>query len=227
MIKDEAYKYLKLRGVTRLCHFTNFRNLLHIFPHKGIIAKAFLDSEKVVNDLLRLDNELEYICCSIEYPNIHYFLKIEKKAPPFLEWAILFIDMNVLKYNKSKFCPCNAATEHGRHISDDIGTLKAIYSQELNIKYKRKRTPKMLTCCATDDQAEILIHKEIPVNLIKGIGVKNIKSAEHLSAMFETAKIKTYPTIIVAPSIFNTNWSDNVRNGHRPIEEIYEVEDEL
>ncbi|MCM1145466.1 MAG: DUF4433 domain-containing protein, partial [Lachnoclostridium sp.] len=108
-----ALDILKSRGVSRLCHFTKLQNLTHILSSEsGILASNSIRSDiKNVTDEERYDNELNYICCSVEYPN-SWFLKkaIENNRDQiFRDWVVLYIDLDILAYKKAKFCPCNAS----------------------------------------------------------------------------------------------------------------------
>ena len=79
----------------------------------------------------------------------------------------------------------------------------------------------MLSCCPTNDQAEILIKHSIPRNYIIGIIAGNEEIAESVSSILATYKMIYGVPIIpiyISPDIMNTNWSNMVRNGERPIE---------
>lgn len=66
-----AYEILCQHGVTRLCHFTKLQSLSHILlSPDGIMATSRIDSDMLNQvDDVRADGELDYVCCSIEYPN--------------------------------------------------------------------------------------------------------------------------------------------------------------
>ena len=70
MIRQVATK----REITRLCHFTPSRNLVHIATGlEGILStKHLTDDEKAVfnpTDILRIDGFKDHVCCSLEFPN--------------------------------------------------------------------------------------------------------------------------------------------------------------
>ena len=69
--QNDLYDYLIKRGVTRLCHFTKIKSFVHILnSNSGILATNSIPLDvKAQNDLCRCDGNLDYICCSIEYPN--------------------------------------------------------------------------------------------------------------------------------------------------------------
>lgn len=220
---EMIYDYLIRRGATRLCHFTNIVSLLHIYKSSdGILATDFLSDEiKRINDLQRLDNETEYVNCSIEYPNTWYWARIKDKDPIFKDWAFLYIDLSILKERKVKFSPCNAAKSYGAYITTDIKELDHMYADKINIARPLRRQAQMLCCCPTDDQAEILVYKNIPLNYIIGIAIPSESEANLLNARFQTLRIDNMPSVYVAPDIFSGAWSAMIRNGTRPNEQQY------
>lgn len=81
-IEEEATR----RNITRLCHLTPFRNLLHIASGSGLRSVADLSNdERAVfdqQDLERYDNHPDHISCSIEYPNVWYLRRRRWDATP-------------------------------------------------------------------------------------------------------------------------------------------------
>lgn len=222
--RQDVYDYLLKRGVTRLCHFTKTKSFVHILNSSdGILATSFIKSDvKEQNDMNRLDNNLDYVCCSIEYPNSWYWEKVKSRDNDaiFRDWIILCIDLEIIKHQKIKFCPCNAASGNGRYIREELSVFDEMYKEELSVSGKlRFRTHKMLACCPTDDQAEILIYSDIPLRYIKGIVVGSETSADNIQAILMTCNKKL--DIFVAPDVCNTNWSTLVRNGLRPAEKKF------
>ena len=76
-----AYEILIDRGVTRLCHFTKFQSLTHILSSDyGVSSSSLIRQDmKNVTDKERYDGELNYVCCSVQYPN-SWFLKKAMEA---------------------------------------------------------------------------------------------------------------------------------------------------
>lgn len=224
--QNDLYDYLIKRGVTRLCHFTKIKSFVHILnSNSGILATNSIALDvKAQNDLCRCDGNLDYICCSIEYPNSWYWGKVKERDDDviFRDWVILCIDLDILKYQKIKFSPCNAAFGNGRYIKEKISEFSTLFDTIINIQGKiRQRTSEMLTCCPTDDQAEILVHTNVPWRYINCVIVGNESTAENIYAILKTCHKKL--NIIIAPDVCNTRWSFLVRRGLRPIEEKYTV----
>ena len=221
-----AYNFLKRRGVTRLCHFTKIQSLTHIISSiNGILSsEAIRQDLKNVTDKARYDGELDYVCCSIQYPNSWFLNRaIERNIDSiFDEWVVLYINLEVLKYRNAKFCPCNASKSRGKYISDDMNNIELIFKDQV---LQFSRTPNMLSCCPTDGQAEILIKDNIPYNCITGIVVGDVKNARQVYAMFLTLNIKQIP-IYIAPDVLTTKWSEMVKRGLTPKEELFVLQEE-
>lgn len=213
--------FLKERGVTRLCHFTKLKDLTHIIAtDNGILASnAIRPDVKDPKDPARYDGELDYVCCSVEYPNSWYLRKAigRDENHIFKEWAVVYIDLSVLKYRSMKFCPCNAATKRGAYIKENVAEIGELFASPDILR--RTRTGTMLTCCPTNDQAEILIKDNIPFSYINGFAVCCEEDAKRVYSMLKTFDKPDVP-IYVAPDILGTAWSQMVRSGIRPKETI-------
>ena len=90
-----AYDILLSRGVTRLCHFTKLQSLTHIISsEQGVLASGSICQDtKNANDTARYDGELDFVCCSVEYPN-SWFLKSARSSnydSIFNDWTVLYI----------------------------------------------------------------------------------------------------------------------------------------
>ena len=220
----DALRILKSRGVSRLCHFTKLNSLTHILSEEhGILASNSIRSDiKNVTDTARYDGELNYICCSIEYPN-SWFLKkaIENNRDQiFRDWVVLYIDVRILAYKEAKFCPCNASRNCGKYIDNQMKNIETIFAYQVNT-FKYPRTPNMLACCPTDGQAEILIRDNIPRNCLQGIAVGSEDVAKRVYAMLSIYGVEQMD-IYISPDVLTTNWSSMVKQGCRPNEVLYD-----
>jgi len=217
----KAYEYLLDRGATRLCHFTKVRSLAHILMSEdGIIATEFIpDGVKQQNDLDRLDNAKDFVSCSLQYPNCWYWEKAKERDVDviFKEWVVLTIDLEILKDKQFKYCNCNASKESGIYIRDNLSEIRDIFG-EPTIQFKY-RTKNMLRCCPSDDQAEIMVYKNIPICYMNGIIVGNNENADNIAAILKTIGKKI--PIYVSADVCNTNWSRMIRKGVKPHETEY------
>lgn len=218
---SDAFNTLVARGVTRLCHFTKLQSLAQIVStDSGILPSSSIRSDtKNVTDKARYDGELECVCCSVEYPNSWFLQRAmtNNTDKVFRDWLTIYINLDILNLNDAKFCPCNASTDWGRYITNDISTL---YANPVHCKRIYYRDSPMLHCCPTDGQAEILIKSGIPRDYITGFAVGDENMAGRVYAMLKTCNVKQVP-IYIAPTILTPTWSTMIKRGQRPSEELF------
>ncbi|HFJ9275116.1 TPA: DarT ssDNA thymidine ADP-ribosyltransferase family protein [Bacillus cereus] len=216
LIRQEYQK----RNITRLCHITRSQKAVHILSSEdGIQAVEFLDKSLYdANDELRLDGRKDFINCSIQYPNHWYWKRVKDKDPLFREWVILLINPEILTLDTTEFCPVNAATKRGAYINSGYSGFKELFNERVNY---RSRPSQMLHCCPTDDQAEVLVYKNISRKDIIGVVVLNEDQGAGESVRWEMLNIPKFD-ISIAPDLFDGEWSTKVRKGIRPIEYNYQ-----
>lgn len=218
-----VYDILTARGVTRLCHFTKLQNLTHIISEDGILASSSIRQDtKNVNDIARYDGELDFVCCSVQYPNSWFLEKTMKNNPDkiFREWVVLYIDLNILNNKKAKFCPCNASKKKGYYIDENMDNIDSIFARTVPT-FNYPRTPQMLSCCPTDGQAEVLIESSIPQKYIKGIAVGNEDVAGRVYSILKIYYLERI-NIYIAPDVLTKKWSNMIKEGCSPEEIRYE-----
>jgi hypothetical protein len=208
------------KNITRLCHLTRSSKAMHILSsEEGIKAVDFLDKSLYdANDSLRLDGRLQHINCSLEYPNHWYWNKVKDKDPLFQDWVILLINPELLTLDSTEFCPVNAAKGYGAYIASGYAAFQNLFAPAIN---GRSRYRTMLPCCPTDDQAEVLVYRNISRHDIFGVVVKDEDQAEKELIRWEQCGIPKF-NIIIAPDLFSGAWSNKVRQGIRPQEYKYE-----
>lgn len=215
-----GYDELTARGVTRLCHFTKLQSLTHILASAdGIVASSAIQQDtKHTNDSFRFDGELDHVCCTIEYPNSWFLNKAIQNNMDniFREWVVLCISLDVLLHRSAKFCECNASSKCGKYIRSDMSQIGDIFALEVP-SFQHKRSPKMLSCCPTNGQAEILIKDNIPRQYIKRIIVGNHDVAKNVYAMVKLYAIPDIP-VYIAPDVLSPTWSGIIKQGRRPSE---------
>lgn len=218
-------KEIEDRRITRLCHFTKSNKALHILRSaSGIKAVDFIQDDVYdANDELRLDGKTDFVNCSIEYPNYWYWKHIKDNHPLFKDWVILFINPSILLKESTEFCFTNAAYRSGIHIKKGYEGFKELYSPTVCGKRTLNRYPKMLTCCPTDDQAEVLVYNNIPRNDIIGVAVQDEEQAKReYRRWYKNLNDIPKLDIIIAPSLFDGSWSQKVRQGIKPVEIKFE-----
>ncbi len=222
------------KNISRLCHFTPSRNLMHIAAGKsGILSTSTLEQAERATfnptDLRRLDGQKSHICCSIEYPNAWYFDRARADNDLFPDWVVLFVDPKYLWQDGTLFCPRNAAAEYGRYISRGPYAFEAMFADEVvgTGRTIYRRTKEQRPACPTDQQAEVLVPDRIALADILGIGVK-----DEDQAMTERARLKATGVdpdmfrFYVAPHMFKKyELSDAIKKGLRPPEALFVSKD--
>lgn len=216
------------RGVTRLCHFTPSRNLIHVLASGYLKDRHTLEMEArdEVNptDEHRLDGHLDKICCSVEYPNSYYLDIVKRKELIFLDWVILFIDPVVLWSPGTLFCQRNAAAENGSLITGGWPGYESMFAPRVQGAGGRvfRRQASHLSCSPTDLQAEVLVQGPIPIDAIRGMAMQTEKQAHTERARWDTLGLSppTVP-IVVAPVLFDKMaMTNHIWTGRRPTETV-------
>lgn len=221
----EIQNELKRRGVTRLCHMTQIDNLIQILiDDTGILADDYIEEEKLHrNDPDRLDGRTDYISTSIQFPNVWYYRYRRNVRSGMTDWAIIFIDTDICRKSNTLFSSVNAATANGACLGTGVRRLKDSFECYVG---GRPRTSNMLSNCPTDDQAEVMIYKEIPTSYFQGIAFENMETMEKFIDMADDCSIN-YPRLYLAPELFTTSLSKKIRSGIEPSELFIEEESEL
>lgn len=222
-IKEEV----KRRGITRLCHFTPSRNLIHIASGvTGILATRKLEEEErklyTPTDLLRLDGHQGYISCSVEYPNAWYFDKARGKDVLFRDWVVLLIKPKYLWADGTKFCARNAAGACGAEIAEGEAAFDAMFAASVRGAGGRTftRSSSHLPCCPTDEQAEVMIADQVPLDDVLAVVVSSETQAKNELARFRAVGVAADRFRLIVAPIFFDKWalSNCIRSGTRPTE---------
>ncbi|EGA0596980.1 hypothetical protein BJM58_12265 [Listeria monocytogenes] len=218
--------YIKEREITRLCHFTKSKNLPYILGSNGkLLANNFIANENLEkNDKLRLDGKEDYICCSVQYPNLFYLDRVitYNNMDLFKDWSILLISPNIIN-DQTLFCPCNAATDGGIMIGEGIASFQELYSEKLQIKRTITRGKNMLISSPTDNQAEVLIKHSIVKESIQGIVFRSEDRAriELINLSLSQCDVSNIE-IIICPEMYEKNLAYKLQNSVIPNETIYQ-----
>jgi hypothetical protein len=217
---------IRVRGITRLCHFTDSRNLAYMLAGEDAIlptADLLRAQQALFNatDTVRYDGYVGKICCSVEFPNVWYFETARNRPTVFLDWVVLLLAPSHLGSRGTLFCPCNAARSRGAHIRAGELGFEALFASPSVMG--RGRNSWHLPCSPTDDQAEVLVDGPIPLSSLVGVGVKDEAQAKREFARLE--QLGHNParfTWIVAPHFFRKHeLSVSIRRGVRPQENIW------
>lgn len=216
------------RGITRLCHFTQSRNLAHIFDDPyGLCSTRTLQAHDMPHnptDPNRYDGRDDLVCCSIDYPNTYYFYNVRNKEPLFKDWVVLLIEHSYLWHPETCFCPRNAAADFGRHIDQGLDAFRRLFVPSVTGSGGRvfQRGHNHLISSPTDIQAEVLLKDPVPLESIIGIVVKSEKQAQREVCRLNLQGISIDKPIYIAPDFFKrTTLSGLIQRGVRATEILY------
>jgi hypothetical protein len=216
------------RGITRLCHFTPSRNLVHIATDpSGLLASAHLkaDDKAVFNatDRERLDGLPDHVCCSIQYPNAWYFRKARSNERLFDDWVVLLMKPHHLWEPGTKFCARNAAANFGSGVDGGELAFEAMFAPSVVGAYGStyRRSTSHPVWLPTDEQAEVLIPDRVAREDILGVAVADSSQAKREHARLSQLLVAV-PPIVIAPDFFQPRLlSSQVRSGTIPEESPY------
>ena len=217
-MKKNIEKVLQKHNVSRLCHITQIDKLFSIlYRDTGIWANDFYEGTSMYrNDFERRDGRTDYISTSIEYPNVWYYNAKRNINPKVNIWAIMFIDTNVCLEDSTLFCPINSASSKGHYIGNGVENFERVFDSKVGFRH---RSSLMLECCPTDDQAEVLVYKYIPVSAISGVAFESEGIAYIMHKLLDKYGVR-YPDLYVSKDLFTTNMSYMVRHGCKPCENL-------
>ena len=104
------------RRITRLCHFTRLKLLGRIISDHEILSnQELMNRGQTVcrNDYYRHDGHLDYLSCSVQYPNLFVLDKFRQRRDSDDSWVVVLLDPNLLESSSTRFSPVNAATDKG------------------------------------------------------------------------------------------------------------------
>jgi hypothetical protein len=224
-IRENAQK----RGITRLCHFTPSRNLVHIATDSnGLLAAARLeDDEKAVfnaTDRTRLDGFPDHVCCSIQYPNAWYFRKARDNESLFADWVVLLLKPHHLWAPGTKFCPRNAAASYGSGVAEGEHAFESMFAPSVTGAYNKAYTRSTAhpIWLPTDEQAEVLIPDRVAREDVLGVAVADASQAKREHARLTQLFVEV-PPIVIAPDFFQpSRLSEKLRSGRVPVETLFQ-----
>lgn len=177
---------IKQRNINYLVHFTKSSNLPFILGDEeiqsipaGIVSDDLLPKEIERNDKDRNDRHTNYVCCTVEFPNLRFQYRQKKQQEDnlFDEWAFLYIDPQIID-DTTLFSPINAATGNGINLECGPDAFENLFGQRID--YYRKygngmqnlevvRPIGLPSCYTSSIQAEVMIKNKIPKEYIKEI----------------------------------------------------------
>ena len=173
-------------------------------------------------DSERLDGFPGHVCCSIQYPNAWYFRISRDQERLFKDWVVLLIAPHYLWHTGTKFCPRNAAAEHGRLVGDGADAFEGLFAETVEGRWTFRREPGHPAFLPTDEQAEVLIPDHVERQDVIGIAVRDEAQARREIAALRLIG-RSSPSIFIVPEFFDPGRLSNLlRAGRIPAEHKYE-----
>jgi len=214
------------RHITRLCHFTPFRNLVHIVTGDGLRSTNGLRSaeRKAFNqqDLERLDGYPDHVSCSIEFPNAWYYRQKRSTDTLFSSWVVLTFSPEYLWNSETHFCHRNASARRGAFVRAGVEAFRGMFAPSVLGAGDRvyTRQPTRARSVPTDDQAEVLVPRFVALDDVYTVAVRNEAEAGKVWAGLE--QIGGDPerfTFTIVPEFFQPSLlSGIIARGQQPDE---------
>ncbi|MEV5040758.1 DarT ssDNA thymidine ADP-ribosyltransferase family protein [Microbacterium sp. LMI1x-1-1.1] len=208
-IDPDVLRFVEDRGVTRLLHFTQSRNLPGILAEESLRDVESLRGDPFMtfasSDTVRADGHLDKLSFSIEYPNAYYLRDARARTDGYPDWVVFAFSPYLSATMGTLFSPYNAAKSGAPRVPGASG-IEACYAS--TVRYSRtvtrasshnKRSP-------TDIQAELLIPG--PILLSGAIGIVTQSPEDALLEMDRLEFLGQDPTKVewlVSPDMFDPN----------------------
>ena len=206
------------RGIGRLCHFTEERNISPILLEgQGVVAPKFLPDGRRKSE--RLDGLDDHACLSVEFPNTR-LLRKRATLGRGDGFVVLYARTHYLWRSGTKFCAVNAATERGNRVGEGHVCFQCMFDQRVTGRRCCYRQRRRLACAPTDEQAEVLVPGGIASTDILGIAVRDECQAGRVSACWRDPS--GAPPIVVVPEYYDPyTLTGLLRSGRRPAEQLW------
>lgn len=187
----EFQKEIAERGIEYLIHFTPTINLLSIFEQGKLLSRALLEQLDIhqtdifdyieFTDEIRFDDK-NYINLSIQHPNSFLLDLFRQKTAKkhHICWCVLKIDKKYIYQADTLFSVTNAANSHNKRnvgVSGDIAKFRMLFANSLKVvtSYNSRTITRnnLKPKYPTDEQAEVLVKNEIPVEDILEVCFKD------------------------------------------------------
>ena len=174
MFISEIQRQVAARHIACLVHFTSTTSLEGIVRDGKILStQRLLDRSPMIgrNDRKRLDDHLDYVCCSLQIPNVDLLDNYRKKRPD-QEWVHLCLIPDLLGLTSTRFSPVNAAAQRGSRVCGGIDGFQAmfadcvrrpLYGGGWRTSRRKGRFNHLPDYLPTDSHAEVLVCGLIPI----------------------------------------------------------------
>ncbi|MBK0868313.1 DUF4433 domain-containing protein [Saccharopolyspora sp. HNM0986] len=193
-----------LRGIHEVLHFTTNRGLLGIFATGGVSARDLLYTDDYIEHIytpncaerLKDADWTGYVNLSIGRVNTQLFKKSERwHTIDDVYWVVLAFDAELLAHRNVYFATTNNIYPCVKRDTGASG-LAALYDRVIEWGYyktKIERKPTMPTSFPTDPQAEVLYPKQVPLDYLRRIYVREPEHIDWVNSLFPLLQVSRVP----------------------------------
>ncbi len=216
-INEDVRAAAQRREISRLCHFTRVSALASIIETDGLWSRTALGTLEIdcqPNDPVRYDGHLDYISCSVQYPNVSVLREFMARIP--VDWVIILMAPDPLSWESTRFCPVNAAKGKGADIDDGYPAFERLFAPHIKPEWPRQRSIYQPPCCPTYIQAEALILEHIPLTLFRSLIFRDQTGGERARSMLCLDESLPDVALQVSDTLFSPQLEETVRSGLTP-----------
>lgn len=216
----EFEQEIEKRRIDYLIHFTPTINLLSIFELGKLMSRKLLEEFDVdqtdifdyveFTDEVRFDDK-SYINLSIQHPNTFLFNRFRVKTAEHIHvnWCVITIDKKFIYEKNTLFSITNAANSHNKRnvgVTGDLDKFKRLFDNSINIvtSYNSRTITRnnLKDKYPTDEQAEVLVKNEIPIEAIINVCFKDANDLATVKAALSDFNTSNF---IVDASLFTNS----------------------
>jgi hypothetical protein len=196
------------QGITKLVHFTTNKGALGIFATGSIKSRDLLDRDKYIEhiytpncqDRLKDADWTGHVNLSISRVN-GQMLGISADtwhATEDLWWVILALDVSLLTDPGVHFVTTNNTYSKCLKRGPGVDALRALFAPSVEWGWygsRKTRYAGMLDAWTTDPQAEVLYPREVPIDRIREVYVREEHHADTVRSWFDVFRIPAVPVL--------------------------------
>lgn len=197
--QEEIKWQVATRGITRLVHYTRQENLPGIFTY-GLVGRWAVEKLReehdslacYTNDPVRADERRDAVCVSITMTNRRQFASHARLNTRSARWAVLFINPRILWRLPCLFCHTNAASQGDWDFDrSGVEAFRRMFADPHVASDTPQRRPRDRDLnLPLDEQAEVLVLKQISAEDLLAVAVKSRSDANRVHSMSLPVPIK-------------------------------------
>lgn len=160
---DQIRSFARERHIERLVHRTTMTNMRGVCKNGAILCVRLLRHNHIDYkpfDFDRRDQRINHVNLSITCYNFHTFYRDVKQG---VKQVLLYVRPDYLWKDDTSYSPVNAATNSGLHLGFGFQALQDLFAPEVADHVGIQTREGKPTNLPTSVQAEVLVHRGIPL----------------------------------------------------------------